>query len=158
MSDDTEVKSTQETNKIKQKKNKWLIPIIIGVTIIIATVGTIAIVSIAVPKSENRTQMRQGKKYLSDMDYQKAVLAYEEAISIEPENEEAYKKLADAYDGLIAQCILDNDIPQALGYIENVEKGLEEGLALISSEKLQERLDGYIELAGILEKNLDNKD
>ena len=149
--------NSSETEQVTRKKNKWLVPVIIGVSVIALGVLAIVIASIMVPKSKNQTQMRQGKKYLSDMDYEKAVSSYEEAISIEPENEEAYIKLADAYDGLIAQCILDNDIPQALGYIENVENKLEEGLALISSEKLQERLEGYRELSGILELSLNSE-
>lgn len=47
-----------------------------------------------------REQMRLGDRYLDELDYERAVAAFEEAIEIDPKNVDAYMGLAQAYAGL----------------------------------------------------------
>lgn len=46
-----------------------------------------------------RKQLDLGEKYLAELDYDQAIVAYETVIEIEPMNVEAYLGLADAYIG-----------------------------------------------------------
>ena len=73
-------------------------------TIIISIVIFLAIVAIASvisyknrPVQKLKRQLSLGDKYLSEMKYEEAILAYEAAIAIEPKSEEAYIGLANAY-------------------------------------------------------------
>ena len=47
-----------------------------------------------------REQMRLGDRYLDELDFERAIAAYEEAIEIDPKNVDAYMGLAQAYVGL----------------------------------------------------------
>ena len=45
-----------------------------------------------------QTQYDLGVRYLSEGNYQEAILAFEAAIEIDPKNADAYRKLAEAYE------------------------------------------------------------
>ena len=68
-----------------------------------------------------------GSRYLSELEYEEAVAAYEDAIAIEPKLEKAYVGLADAYVGM-------EDYASA---IEALERGIDE----TGSESLQDYRD-----------------
>lgn len=74
-----------------------------------------------------RRQLDLGNKYLAELNYEEAIVAYEAAIAIEPMSVEAYLGLADAYLGL-------GDAEQALA-------DLERGYGATGDERLKERLD-----------------
>jgi len=46
-----------------------------------------------------RKHLKEGSHYLSELDYEAAVATFEAVIEIEPNNEQAYIGLADAYVG-----------------------------------------------------------
>jgi len=71
----------------------------------IAVVAVIAAVMIGIVAYNNSTpvklskQLELGQKYLSEQDYEQAIVAYQAAIEIDPMASDAYLGLADAYIG-----------------------------------------------------------
>ena len=119
-----------ETNETKEvvKKKKWLVPVIIaGVValIAIAVITAIVILTVAAPKRALKNQLDAGQKYLTELDYEKAILAYEEALRIDPKNTEAYLGLAEAFVGT-------GDYDAAL-------KVLDKGFEQTNSEAIQDK-------------------
>ncbi len=89
-----------QTPVVSQKK-KPVLPILIGILL----VAVIAIVCVIVSKSSAGTgrlneQLRLGAQYLSEMNYEQAVAAFEAALAIEPKNVESHVGLVQAYAGL----------------------------------------------------------
>lgn len=68
-----------------------------------------------------------GVKYLSEGNYQEAIIAFTAAIEIDPKRPEAYIGLADVYT--------------AQGDTDAAKKALEDGLAATGDSALRERLD-----------------
>ena len=87
----------KQDNSIFSKVNTRLILMLAG----LVTVIIIVVVVFAVPKAayakKVREQLDLGEKYLSEMDYESAVVAFKTAIIIDPKVEDAYLGLADAY-------------------------------------------------------------
>ena len=50
-----------------------------------------------------------GERYLDALDYEQAIAAFEQAINIDPKNEDAYRMLAETYDKMVKAHI--SDIP-----------------------------------------------
>lgn len=74
--------------------------IIIGCVAVIAFIAIIAVVMIVNNnKSGNDLQklLDLGNKYIAEMDYEQAIVAFRNAIDIDPKCEEAYKALVDIY-------------------------------------------------------------
>lgn len=69
-----------------------------------------------------------GAKYLSEGNYEQAVIAFTAAIKIDPKQADAYLGLADAYIG-------EEDY-------ENAQQALEDGYAATGNETIQARLNG----------------
>lgn len=74
-----------------------------------------------------REQLDLGEKYLTELDFDQAIVAYEKAIEIEPMNIEAYLGLADAYIG-------KDDYESALVV-------LQKGYDLTGNEEIGNKLD-----------------
>lgn len=77
-----------------------------------------------------------GVRYLSEGDYEQAIIAFTAAIEIDPKRAEAYLGLSDAYT--------------AAGDPDAARKALEDGLAATDDPELQARLDAMAEEAGNL--------
>ena len=110
-------------DKIKQMtKKQWILiaGCVIGVICIIVAALTIGN---AVQEKRLTEQLELGEKYLAELDYEAAIVAYELAIRIDPKCEEAYIQLATAY--------------LATGQRDKAIEVLEKGVVLISSEELQ---------------------
>lgn len=82
-------------------------------------------------KSELQKQLDLGERYLSEMNYEEAVVAFERAIELEPKSVDAYIGLADAYLGL-------GDADAAIA-------ALQEGYELTQDERLSELLEELME-------------
>lgn len=74
-----------------------------------------------------QAQYDLGVRYLSEGNYEEAIIAFTAAIEIEPKRAEAYLGLADAYTGV--------------GNLAAARKTLEDGLAATGDSEIQERLD-----------------
>ena len=77
-----------------------------------------------------------GVRYLSEGNYEEAVIAFTAAIEIDPKRPEAYLGLADAYTGA--------------GDLDAARKALEDGLAATGDAEIQARLDELSAEAGNL--------
>lgn len=124
------------------KKKKWYLPVIIvsGVVIFAAIVSIIVIISVvAVPKAKAGKQLALGDKYISEMDYENAVLAYREAIQIDPRNEKAYLALADAYISLADKCLAEGDKEGAIRYLNKGIKEISPGADKTDSDEISEK-------------------
>lgn len=82
----------------KEKKSGWGIKIGIGVisaTIVIAVISFFAVGGLERQRLEEYLSL--GNRYLEEMKYEQAIAAFENAISIDPKNEDAYLGLAETY-------------------------------------------------------------
>lgn len=109
------------------KNKKKSVGIIIAGVIVMAAVATGMLAYYNSDSVRLRRQLDMGNRYLAELDFEEAVVAYEAAIAIEPMSVEAYLGLADAYLGL-------GDAGQALA-------ALERGYGATGDERLKERLD-----------------
>ena len=112
------------------KKTRTIIYISIVVTVL--ALGIIAILSMPNEKSPQTAGelIDTGNKYLLELSYDKAVIAFTEAIEIEPRNADSYIGLAKAYIGL-------GDNEKAIGV-------LEKGLEVTGDERIRDKLDELI--------------
>jgi len=72
-------------------------------------------------------QLELGQKYLTEQDYEQAVVAYQAAIEIDPMNVDAYLGLADAYIGQ--------------GDLEKAAEVLQTGYDATADERLKDKLE-----------------
>lgn len=107
-----------ETKVQTKKMNK---KVLIGAVAVI-TIALVAVLAIVVPKSVNAAkiteQLNLGEKYLSELNYEQAIVAYQAVIDIDPKNEDAYFALAEIY---IAQGKYD----MALDILKEARQNLE---------------------------------
>ena len=121
-----------EETKIETKKlNKKLI---ISAAAVIA-VALIVVLAIIVPKSVDaknlEKQLKLGAKYLSELEYEQAEAAYLAAIAIDPKNVDAYLGLAEVY-------MAQGEYEKAEDVLENALFRVDENVAEIVREKLEE--------------------
>ena len=91
------------------KDKKKLIGIILGIIIVLAViVGIITINKKTAPARELSKALDLGNKYLSELNYEEAVIAFNRVIEVDPMNVEAYVGAADAYMGLTNQNMPDD--------------------------------------------------
>ena len=125
------------------KKKRILIPVVIGIALIIlgaVVSGLIYYKTVTKPKKERDYQLELGEKYLSELDYDNAILAYENAIQIDPKNEKAYLALADIYEDLADKSVTEEDFDQALDYMDKAIQVLELGVQNTASADISARL------------------
>lgn len=139
-----------EEHKIMKKNKKPMV--IIGIVLVLCLIAA-GIFALTANSAERRlaNQLELGRKYLEEMNYEQAIVAFEAAIAIDPKCEEAYLALAETY---VAQGTGDSGVylPGADIYVsqDNIEKAikvLEEGYSQTGSEtilaKLEELRDDY---------------
>jgi Mg-chelatase subunit ChlD/flagellar basal body-associated protein FliL len=130
----------EEQLSTKKKKHRFFIPLAIAIFILFSAICA----TVYVTGSEGfklKRQLSLGEKYLSEMEYEKAVAAFTKAIEIEPKCMEAYLGLADAYLGLGDD---DNAIEALLKGITVVEQHFKDNKELIPRWS-----ELYIKLANI---------
>lgn len=151
--------------KESSKKNRI---IIIVVLLVIGIAGILGFIIYNTPSNRLARQLDLGAKYLGEQNYEQAVVEFDKAIAIDPMNERAYIGKAEAYVGMgdyeqaaatyatAVQTIPDgNDVWNAaeqfyLDYAQiYIDDGdlvkaveiLEEGDALLNSDRLKDKLD-----------------
>jgi tetratricopeptide (TPR) repeat protein len=80
----------------ENSKRRILIVNAIAIVVVILVVAAI-IVNGSGNQNNLRDQLDLAEQYLSDLDYEQAITAYEQALEIDPKCEEAYLALADIY-------------------------------------------------------------
>ena len=100
---------------------KKKIMLAVGIVVFLAVVcGFVAGMAIGGNREGNaQEQLSLGERYLAEMDYERAVAAFEMAIELEPRNIDAYIGLARAYDGL-------GDTDLALETLETAREKIQE--------------------------------
>lgn len=119
---------------IKKKQSKILIAVAVAALLIAATVTVVISVSGGVNEYDAHLEMAQ--KYLTELNYEQAVVELRLAIEVEPNDSMAYVALAEVYI--------------AMGDYENAMAVLEEGYAVVGDAEIleeRERIAGeYAEL------------
>ena len=104
---------------------------IIGIIIMLILIVVFLIGGFVLYKNSDAVRVKKqldlGEKYLAELDYDQAIVAYEKVIEIEPMNVEAYLGLADAYIG-------KDDYESALVV-------LQKGYDLTGNEEIGNKLD-----------------
>ena len=118
-----------EKNTITEEKQKRKRIFIIVLTIGVLLFTGLLVRSIVLGGNGNKIQKQLdlGTKYLDDMDYEQALVAFEAALDIDPMN-------ADAYLGIVEVHIRTNEFEKAL----EVAK---EGYETTGDERLKEKID-----------------
>ncbi len=120
----------------KGRKGKIIAVIaIIAVVLIGAVISLILIFSGGSTQAQAKEQISLGEKYLQDEDFDEAIVAFRKAIDIDPNNADAYVKLAEAY--------------RAVGNYSEAVKVLQKGYDRIKSPQLQSELEKYGAKAGL---------
>ena len=110
---------------MKNKFNKKII-IIVGIALLLCVVAISVAIAVGGNRKNSVAQMLElGARYLSELDYENAIVAYEAAIEIEPMNEDAYLGLAEVY--------------VAMGDTNKALEVLAEGYAQTESERIAQR-------------------
>ncbi len=130
----------EEKNTITEEKQKRKRILIIVLTIGVLLFAGLLVRSIVLGGNGNKLQkqLNLGTKYLDDMDYEQALVAFEAALDIDPMN-------ADAYLGIVEVYIRINEFEKAL----EVAK---EGYEVTGDERLKEKMD-MIESGNIFAAN-----
>lgn len=120
----SEANKTSGTNVQGKKRNTRIIIATVAVTVLALAVG-MGIYN--TPQNRIARLLDLGQKYLTEEDYEQAVLAFKEAIEIDPKCEQAYLSLADAYVGL-------NDLDSA-------QEILAQAFELIETTQIMEKME-----------------
>ena len=97
------------------------------VTFLLALILTLSLAACGEKAPTWQERYDLGQKYLTEGNYEEAILAFTAAIEIDPKRPEAYLSLADAYE--------------ASGDLDAARKTLEDGLAATNDPDIQARLD-----------------
>lgn len=89
-------------------------------------------------------QLELGQRYLSEANYEEAIVAFQQVLELEPKNEEAYHGLASAYTELIMRNPDEKTIREGLDILE---KGYEELLDELLKQALAQIYRKIIEIA-----------
>ena len=115
-----------EQNLTTKKKKKWLLPTIIAVIVVIAAISAIIVYNL--PANRLNRQLVLAEKYMSELNYDAAILAYKAAIEIDPRCEKAYVGLVDLY-------IAMGDYDNAEEVVAQAENNLDAEAVLALKEK-----------------------
>ena len=101
---------------------------LIFLTMLVAMIA-MAVIAISAGKKNDSIQekLRLGQRYLSEMNYEQAVVVYKSVIEIDPKNAEAYLGLAEAYIGQ--------------GMYKQAENCLKEGYERTNDEKIADKIE-----------------
>ncbi len=118
-------------NEVKKKSPIFLIIGIIAGLVLLAAIA-LAVIGIVLFASGSGSrkydkQLNLGEKYFNEMDYENSILAYENAISIDPKSPEAYLGIVNVYI--------------QTGNKENAEKWAKEGYDATGDSRLAEILE-----------------
>ncbi|MBR6095134.1 MAG: hypothetical protein IKP92_08970 [Lachnospiraceae bacterium] len=150
----------------KITKRKSPIPIIIGVVVALLLVAAIIVVVVAVGftavKARNFDKLlEKGEYYLSELDYENSILAYKEAIQMDPKSEAIYISIANAYlayaDSLIDSEALDdarNTLEEGIDILKQGEKNTGSDNVTLKREELEDKAE---EVDALIEKKAEEE-
>ena len=77
------------------KKTKTILVVLVSLLVVIIAVVAFVMVRENMKEEDYRVALEEGDKYMASEDYEQAILHYQKAIELAPEEEEAYLLLAD---------------------------------------------------------------
>lgn len=89
-----------EMPNVKKKQKRYILWIAVVVVILAAGIAGILIFHEQKKEKEFQINIRNGQKYLEQMEYKKAEACFQKAIDIDPKKVKAYQGLAETYEGL----------------------------------------------------------
>ena len=98
-------------NLTTKKKKKWLLLAIVAVIVVVAAISAIVVYNL--PANRCDRQLALAEKYMSELNYEAAILAYKAAIEINPKCEDAYIELVNLYIAMEAYDEAENVIAKA---------------------------------------------
>lgn len=110
----------------------------VKIIVILATVTAVAAILMAVLISfgfrdiKLRKYINLGQKYISEMNYEEAIVSFENALEIDPMSAEAYLGIADAYIGIANECYDANDFDGAIMALNSAKDKLKKGIEILT--------------------------
>lgn len=81
----------------KSKRTTIILAILISLLVLVIAVVAFVLVSEKMKENHYTAAIEEAQKYLADHNYEQAIIKYENAISINPDKEDAYLTLSDIY-------------------------------------------------------------
>ena len=132
----------KQTNEVVSTK-KHILPLIIPGVVVALMIAFVVVLVIKAgrisPENKLAEQLDLGEKYLSELNYEQAITAYEVAIEIDPMSVDAYLGLASVYE--------------AQEDFEKAKSVLEEGYLATNDGILKQRLDEFYAMFVVEEEN-----
>ncbi len=125
----------------------------LGIAVILIMV---ALFITASPKRKLQQQLDFGEKYITDFDYDNALLAYEKAIEIDPNSVEAYIGYADVRIKIAEEDILEGQYIEAVNNYDDALVVLQKGQNNTNSPEIANKIVEIEELIDILQEQLSN--
>lgn len=109
------------------KKHKFIV-LAVPLAVIVAVILVLAVRQMKT-RAEVRNNIEAGNRYLEELDYERAIASYQQALDIDPKNVEANLGLAEAYDSnqmyayaeAVYKDMLEQDDGQAEAYVKLAE-------------------------------------
>ncbi len=80
------------------KKKQSVLPVIIAASAMVLLISIVAVVLLfSGDKRKLQKQLDEGHRYLNELDYEKATVAFRDAVRIDPDNEEVLDLFHDSY-------------------------------------------------------------
>lgn len=109
------------------KKSRILLIVLSSLLVIVLGIIAYFLINNHMVESQYTTSISQAEKYLQGKNYEDALVAYKEALELDPDSEDAYLGLANTY--------------VAMGDTSNAVNILNKGLARIDSSRLRDALN-----------------
>lgn len=126
---------------VVKKKSPIVIFVIIAVLLVAGIVIAILFISGNSKGKRLQKQLELGQKYLTDLDYENAILAYKAAIEIDPKCEDAYLGIAKVEEKLLAEIEAGENTEELRGLLEETSSILGEVPKQIDSSALRKKID-----------------
>lgn len=142
------------------KKKKLLPGLIIALASVVILVTGVVLFFVLFTKGADarkaNKQVELGDRYLTDLDYDNAILSYKEAINLNPACEKAYLGLVDAYHMAVEDCIGRNEIGEAIDYLDDAIHMMKMGVANTDNEEIKDALDEFKEQKKEFEESIES--
>lgn len=135
--------NSPESTGLKKKSKTPLVIVITLLVVLLAVVVAVIVVRSNSPERRLQASLELGQRYLSELDYEQAIAAFEVAIAIDPKNVDAYQGLIDAYvgledaDGVLDVYDLASDNLSGKD-LRNVERAATEGLSSMIDDAMDD--------------------
>ena len=132
----TSERASQSRNIDLKVKKKSRLPIILALTTVALAAVVILVLVVAGNNSSSarvKKHLQLAQRYLEELNYEQAIAEYEAAIEIDPQNPDAYEKLAELY-------ILQGNYDQAAAILKNGIKVTDNANLISLEEQVQNRI------------------